>query len=91
MRAGSLVAGVATVRVGWNVPSNAPEISVEGTAVEGSVAKRSVTGTVQGGGPLVRLTSRSGSIRISAAADATPPNSQAPERCLEHAGHASPR
>jgi DUF4097 and DUF4098 domain-containing protein YvlB len=40
-------------------------IEVEGATVEGTVSKRRVAGTVGGGGPAVRLNSRSGSIRIA--------------------------
>jgi DUF4097 and DUF4098 domain-containing protein YvlB len=39
-------------------------ISIEGATVQGSVTKRTVTGTVSGGGPAVHVTSRSGSIRF---------------------------
>jgi DUF4097 and DUF4098 domain-containing protein YvlB len=40
-------------------------INVEGATVQGSVTKRTVTGTVSGGGPAVHVTSRSGSIRFT--------------------------
>ena len=40
-------------------------IVVEGLRVEGTIEKRKVSGNVGRGGPVVRATSRSGSIRIT--------------------------
>jgi hypothetical protein len=39
-------------------------VDVVGGAVEGSVSKKKAVGSIGGGGPLVRVTSRSGSIRV---------------------------
>lgn len=39
-------------------------VKVVGSSVQGSVSKRKVAGTIAGGGPLVKLTSRSGSIVV---------------------------
>jgi DUF4097 and DUF4098 domain-containing protein YvlB len=44
--------------------SGSGSVRVEGSGLEGSTAKGSAAGTVGGGGPLVRASSRSGSIRI---------------------------
>ena len=47
-----------------NAATRSGSVVVEGASVEGSVAKRQVRGTVDGGGSPVRLDSRSGSIRV---------------------------
>jgi len=39
-------------------------VSVDGATVQGSVSKREVSGDIGAGGPLVRVSSRSGSIRV---------------------------
>ena len=39
-------------------------VKVVGSSVQGSVSKRKVTGTIAGGGPLVKVASRSGSIVV---------------------------
>jgi DUF4097 and DUF4098 domain-containing protein YvlB len=44
--------------------SRSGSVTVDGHAVQGSVAKRQVNGTVKGGGPLVRVLSGSGSVRV---------------------------
>jgi Putative adhesin len=44
--------------------SRSGSVSVDGLPVQGSIAKRDVKGTVNGGGSLVQITSRSGSIRV---------------------------
>ncbi len=44
--------------------SGSGSVSVEGSTLQGSTSKAAASGTVGGGGPLVRATSRSGSIRI---------------------------
>jgi Toastrack DUF4097 len=44
--------------------SGSGSVSVEGATLQGSTSKGAASGTVGGGGPLVRATSRSGSIRI---------------------------
>jgi len=47
------------------VTTGSGSIVVEGLRVEGTIEKRKVSGNVGRGGPLVRATSRSGSIRIT--------------------------
>lgn len=47
--------------------SRSGSVTVEGDTVQGSVAKRQVEGTVNGGGPLVQINSGSGAIRIRTA------------------------
>jgi hypothetical protein len=44
--------------------SGSGSVSVEGSTLQGSTSKGAASGTVGGGGPLVRANSRSGSIRI---------------------------
>ena len=39
-------------------------VTVIGASVQGSVTRRNVVGSIAGGGPLVKLTSRSGSMVI---------------------------
>lgn len=52
--------------VGFSIDaaSRSGSVIADGEPVQGSVAKRAVTGTVHGGGPLVRVNSGSGSIRL---------------------------
>jgi DUF4097 and DUF4098 domain-containing protein YvlB len=45
--------------------SGSGSVSVEGSTLQGSMSKGTASGTIGGGGPLVRATSRSGSIRIT--------------------------
>ena len=45
--------------------SGSGSVSVNGSTLQGSTSKGAASGTVGGGGPLVRATSRSGSIRIA--------------------------
>jgi hypothetical protein len=45
--------------------SGSGSVKLEGDSVQGTVSKGRVAGTISGGGPLVRLSSRSGSIRIA--------------------------
>jgi hypothetical protein len=51
---------------GFNVDasSRSGSIKVEGSPVQGSVSKDKVIGTVRGGGPILRVTTGSGAIRI---------------------------
>jgi hypothetical protein len=44
--------------------SGSGSVRVDGSALQGSTSKGAASGTVGGGGPLVRANSRSGSIRI---------------------------
>ncbi len=43
--------------------SRSGSLTIEGAAVDGSIDKRRIAGTIGGGGPLVRIVSRSGSLR----------------------------
>lgn len=52
--------------------SRSGSVKVSGAQVQGSVSKRKVTGTIDGGGPLVRVKSGSGSIGITVAASDRP-------------------
>jgi hypothetical protein len=45
--------------------SGSGSATLAGAAVHGSTSKRNVTGTIAGGGPLVRVNSRSGAVRIT--------------------------
>lgn len=47
--------------------SRSGSVTLEGASVSGFVSKRAVKGTVEGGGPLVRVRSGSGAIRIQSA------------------------
>jgi hypothetical protein len=44
--------------------SRSGSIDVAGAPVDGAVAKRKVAGTIGGGGQLVKVTTRSGAIRL---------------------------
>jgi len=52
--------------------SGGGSVKVIGPAVQGSVAKRNVAGTIAGGGPLMKVAIRSGSIVIRVGADSNP-------------------
>jgi len=54
----------ANARLTLDAHSGSGSVSVEGAALQGSTSKGAASGTVGGGGPLVRASSRSGSIRI---------------------------
>ena len=54
----------ANTRLTLDARSGSGSVLVEGAALEGSASKGAASGTVGGGGPLVRASSRSGSIRI---------------------------
>jgi len=51
-------------RVTLEATSRSSSVQLRGVAVDGSAAKERVSGTVGGGGPIVRLASRSGQIHI---------------------------
>jgi hypothetical protein len=51
-----------------DVASGSGAVRTEGLTVDGTTSKRRITGAVAGGGPVVRLSSRSGSIRVRNAA-----------------------
>jgi hypothetical protein len=50
-----------------NATSHSGSVTLEGGSVVGSVSKRKVTGTIGGGGPLVRASSGSGAIHLALA------------------------
>jgi hypothetical protein len=50
--------------------SGSGSASIVGAAVQGSASKRKVAGTIGGGGPLVRVSSRSGAVRVTVASGA---------------------
>ena len=52
--------------------SSGSSVKVIGPAVQGSVAKRKVAGTIAGGGPLMKVAIRSGSIVIRVGAVSNP-------------------
>jgi hypothetical protein len=49
--------------------SGSGSATLVGAEIQGSASKRSVAGTISGGGPLVRVTSRSGAVRITVASE----------------------
>jgi len=53
--------------------SGSGSATLVGAEVQGSASKRSVAGTISGGGPLVRVNSRSGAVRITVASDGHSP------------------
>jgi hypothetical protein len=63
--------GAMDIAIAANAPlkidasTNSGAVTILGPTVQGSVTKRKVNGTIGGGGPLVRATSRSGSIRVT--------------------------
>lgn len=54
----------STTGVDLIATSDSGSVTVTGTSLQGSVTKGHAEGTMGGGGPLVRLTTRSGSIRV---------------------------
>ena len=54
----------SNARLTLDARSSSGSVSVDGSTLQGSTSKGAASGTVGGGGPLVRATSRSGSIRI---------------------------
>lgn len=61
---GSVDASIAARAMTVDATSGSGSVGVDGTHVEGTVAKRRVHGTIGGGGPQVAINSRSGSIRL---------------------------
>ena len=53
--------------------SGSGSATLAGAVVNGSTSKRNVAGTVDGGGPLVRVNSRSGGVRITVVAESSRP------------------
>ena len=56
---------VASPPLMLDVTSGSGSVRVAGATVNGSVSKRAVNGTIGSGGPTVRVSTRSGSIRIN--------------------------
>lgn len=54
----------SNARLTLDARSGSGSVSVDGSTLQGSTSKGAASGTVGGGGPLVRANSRSGSIRI---------------------------
>ena len=59
------IATDASVPFTLDANSKSGSVTVIGASVEGSVSKRHVVGAIAGGGPHMKLTSRSGSIVVS--------------------------
>ena len=59
---GSVDIATASAPVNLDASSGSGSVKVLGATVQGSTTKRKVVGSVAGGGPLMKLTSRSGSI-----------------------------
>jgi hypothetical protein len=53
--------------------SGSGSATLVGAEIQGSASKRNVAGTIRGGGPLVRVISRSGAVRITVASDGSSP------------------
>jgi putative adhesin len=53
-----------TAGANLDVATGSGSVMVEGLQVQGTVAKREVTGRIRGGGPVVHISTRSGSIRV---------------------------
>jgi hypothetical protein len=71
----STESGAMDIAIAANLPltidasSQSGSVTVPESTVQGSVSKRKVNGTIGGGGPLVRATSRSGSIGVTIAGE----------------------
>jgi hypothetical protein len=71
----SVSAGSGSVDVTFDSPgslsldaaSGSGSVRASGMIVDGAISKRQIVGHIQGGGPLVRVASRSGSIQIRGA------------------------
>ena len=61
---GSIDVAVASPPITLDVVTGSGSVRVDGADVNGSVSKRAVNGTVGSGGPTVRVSTRSGSVRI---------------------------
>ncbi len=62
---GSIDVAIASPPIMLDATTGSGSVSIDGAAVNGSVSKRAVNGTIGSGGPPVRISSRSGSIRIN--------------------------
>jgi hypothetical protein len=62
---GSIDVAVASPPVTLDATTGSGSVRVDGAAVNGSVSKRAVNGAIGSGGPPVRISTRSGSIRLT--------------------------
>lgn len=62
-----------------DVVTGSGSVTLEGADVQGSVSKRSVSGTIRGGGPIVRASTRSGSVVMKVTSSAGAPAPQTGE------------
>jgi putative adhesin len=62
---GGIDVAVASPPVTLDAATGSGSVRVDGAAVNGSVSKRAVNGTIGSGGPPVRISTRSGSIRLT--------------------------
>jgi hypothetical protein len=62
---GSIEVAVASPPLSIDATSGSGSVEVIGARVDGAVSKRAINGAIGNGGPMVRLSSRSGSIRIN--------------------------
>jgi putative adhesin len=62
---GSIDLAVASPPLMLDVTTGSGSVRVDGASVNGSVSKRAVNGAIGSGGPTVRISTRSGSIRIN--------------------------
>lgn len=62
---GSIDVAVGSPPLTLDATTGSGSVQVAGAAVNGSVSKRAVNGAIGSGGPPVRISSRSGSIRIT--------------------------
>lgn len=76
---GALEIGIAS-DTPFNVDAStgSGSITIEGATVQGSVTKRKVAGTIGSGGPLVRVNSRSGSVKLRVSGRSVPPAAAMP-------------
>ena len=68
---GSVDIGLAAASVTVDLRSRSGSVSIAGVPMQGSVTKGRAAGSIDGGGPLLRATSGSGSVRIKAAVGLT--------------------
>ncbi|HEU5256767.1 MAG TPA: DUF4097 family beta strand repeat-containing protein [Vicinamibacterales bacterium] len=62
---GSIDVAIASPPITLDATTGSGSVRVDGAAVNGSVSKRAVNGTIGSGGPAVRISTRSGSIRLA--------------------------
>jgi DUF4097 and DUF4098 domain-containing protein YvlB len=62
---GSIDVAVASPPVTLDATSGSGSVQISGATVSGTVSKRAVTGKIGSGGPMIRMSTRSGSIRMT--------------------------